>query len=211
MKTRIVIVEDHASLRGMLTLILSQNKGYEVIGQADSGLSAIQLCRNLRPDLVILDLVLPELSGTEVLRRLRVSMPSVRVLVYSGTCNQGLVIETLKNDPDGFVNKSDSLETLREAIDAVATGCKYFSPFASRFLFNSIETNGRDFNLSEREREIVQLIAEGFSSKEISGRLQIAVRTVENHRANVMQKLHLHDVASLTLYAVRHGIVTVEQ
>src|SRR5205823_4916132 len=115
MKTRVVIVDDHASLRGMLTLILSQGKTYEVVGQADSGLSAMRVCRSLRPDLVILDLMLPELSGTEVLRRLRISMPATRILVYSGTCNQSLVIETLKHRPDGFVNKSDSLETLREA------------------------------------------------------------------------------------------------
>jgi len=210
MKKRIVIVDDHASVRDMLVCILRREPDYEVVGEAGTGLAALEVCSNMRPDLVILDLVLPELSGTEVMRRMSASFPLLRVLVYSGTFNQALIIEALKCMPHGFVEKSDTLDTLRQAISIVASGGSYFTQCAAGFLNGAGPHPSGPDNLTMREREILQLVAEGRSNKEISGRLGVANKTVENHRAHLMDKLDIHDIASLTRYALRHGIVEME-
>ncbi len=159
---------------------------------------------------MILDLVLPELSGTEVMRRMGLVHPLLRVLVYSGTFNQALVIEALKCKPHGFVEKSDTLDTLRQAISIVASGRQLFYAICRRFFQERLPHPCETCDLTSREREILQLVAEGRSNKEISQRLGVANKTVENHRAHLMDKLHIHDIASLTRYAVRHGIVAVE-
>jgi DNA-binding NarL/FixJ family response regulator len=209
MKKRIVIVDDHESIRDMLVCILKRESEYEIVGETGTGLKALQICRMLRPDLVILDLMLPELSGAEVIRRMHTAIPMSRVLVYSGTFNQALIMEALRCKPAGFVDKADSLESLREAIAVVASGGSYFTACASGFLKESRMASGVESNLTDREREVLQLVAEGKSSKEISRRLGVASKTVENHRAHLMQKIDVHDIASLTRYAVRHGIVTI--
>ena len=211
MKKRVVIIDDHTSVREMLALLLSRDGTYEVVGQAESGRAALALCRKTRPDIVILDLVLPEINGSEVLRHLRGNTPSPRVLIYSGTSNRTLVLEALRCQPHGFVEKGDSFTTLRQALDAVSAGCTYFSAFATGMLRSLPGPAEREKTaLSSREREVLQMIAEGLSSKEISSRLSVAVRTVENHRANLMQKLHLHSIAGLTRHAVREGMVEIE-
>jgi DNA-binding NarL/FixJ family response regulator len=209
MKKRIVIVDDHASIRDMLACILKREENYEIVGEAGSGLKALQICADMRPDLLILDLVLPELTGTEVMRRMTEAHPSVRVLIYSGTLSQSLVIEALKCRPHGFVDKSDTLQSLREAITTVAFGGSYFTKFAATFMNQPASGCELETGLTEREREVLQLVAEGRSSKEISVKLGVSCKTVENHRAHVMDKLHIHDVAGLTRYALRHGIVAL--
>jgi len=211
MKKRIVIVDDHASVRDMLVCILKREPGYEVVGEAGTGLQALRVCESQRPDLVILDLLLPELSGAEVLRRLNASLPAIRVLVYSGTFNQSVIIEALKCRPHGYVEKSDTLQSLRDAISTVAAGGGYFSQYAASFLNTASHAAPDEMSgLTAREREILQMVAEGGSSKDISRRLGVSNKTVENHRAHLMDKLQIHDVANLTRYAVRHGIVEVE-
>jgi|ERR1700677_413679 len=209
MKKRIVIVDDHESIRDMLVCILRRESQYEIVGEAGTGLKALQVCTMLRPDLVILDLMLPELSGAEVMRRMQETDPMIRILVYSGTLNQALIMEALRCRPSGFVDKSDSLESLREAIAVVSAGGSYFTANASGFLKESRMASGIESNLTDREREVLQLVAEGRSSKEISKRLGVSGKTVENHRAHLMRKIDVHDIASLTRYAVRHGIVTI--
>ena len=211
MKKRVVIIDDHTSVREMLAMLLARDGVYEVAGQADSGRAALTVCRKTRPDLVILDLMLPEMNGAEVLRFLRKNVPALRVLIYSGTSNRTLVLEALRCQPHGFVEKGDSFTTLRQALDAVSAGCTFFGSFATGMLRSlPVPAERERAALSSREREVLQMIAEGLSSKEISSRLSVAVRTVENHRANLMHKLHLHSVASLTRHAVREGIVTIE-
>ena len=210
MKKRIVIVDDHASVRDMLACILRREPDYEVVGEAGTGMKALEVCEDQRPDLMILDLVLPELSGTEVMRRLGPGNPLLRVLVYSGTFNHALVIEALRCKPHGFVEKSDTLDTLRQAISTVASGGSYFTQYAAGFFKSAHAAPCEECDLTAREREILQLVAEGQSNKDISRRLGVANKTVENHRAHLMGKLHIHDIASLTRYAVRHGIITVE-
>ena len=210
MKKRIVIVDDHASVRDMLVCVLKREPAYDVVGEAGTGLKALQICASLRPDLVILDLVLPELSGTEVIRRMSATLPDMRILIYSGTFNHALIIEALKCRPHGFVEKSDTLQTLREAISTVASGGSYFTQCAATFLASSLTNASETFDLTAREREVLQMVAEGRSSKEISTRLGVSSKTVENHRAHLMGKLRVHDVAGLTRFAVRHGIVAME-
>jgi DNA-binding NarL/FixJ family response regulator len=210
MKKRIVIVDDHESIRDMLVCILSRESQYEVVGEAGTGLAALHVCGMLRPDLVILDLMLPELSGPEVIRRMRAASPASRVLVYTGTFNRPLIIEALRCKPAGYVDKADSLALLREAISVVASGGSYFAACASVFLREArMGAGGADSVLTDREREVLQLVAEGKSSKEISSRLGVTSKTVENHRAHLMRKIDVHDIAGLTRYAVRHGIVTI--
>ena len=172
-------------------------------------LDAIKVCTSCRPDLLILDLILPCLSGIEVLRRVRRELPATRVLIYSGSTN-GEDPEALRERPHGYVEKLDGLKILREAISTIAQGGSYFSAVASHAMSGSGWKRPNDSDLSQREREILQLIAEGRSSKQISGLLNVAVKTVENHRANLMAKLDMHDVASLTRYAACKGLVALE-
>lgn len=210
MKKRIVIVDDHVSIRDMLVWILMQETGYEVIGEAGSGIEAIKVCGICQPDLLILDLVLPCISGIEVLRRVRRELPRTRVLIYSGTCNGAVMKEALRERPHGYVGKLEGLKILKRAISTIADGGNYFSTEASQALSETLGTRPHDTDLSRREREVLQLIAEGRSSKQISGLLDVALKTVENHRANLMAKLDMHDVASLTRYAARNGMVALE-
>jgi DNA-binding NarL/FixJ family response regulator len=210
MKKRIVIVDDHVSIRDMLIWILMREAGYEVIGEAGSGIEAMKVCGDCRPDLLILDLVLPCISGTEVLRRVRKELPRTRVLVFSGACNSALIKEALLERPHGYVEKLEGLRILKEAISTISEGGSYFGAVASHILARVEGGQPSGTGLSPREREILQMIAEGRSSKQISGLLDVALKTVENHRANLMAKLNRHDVASLTRYAAGRGMVPLE-
>jgi len=210
MKKRIVVVDDHASIRDMLVWILMREAGYEVIGEAGSGIEALKVCGRCRPDLLILDLVLPCLSGIEVLRRVRKELPRTRVLIYSGTGNPTMVKEALRERPHGYVEKLEGLRILRRAIETVTDGGRYFNAATSQLLRETVGTGAGECKLSRREREVLQMVAEGRSSKQISGLLNVALKTVENHRANLMAKLDMHDVASLTRYAAGRGMVGLE-
>jgi DNA-binding NarL/FixJ family response regulator len=210
MKKRILIVDDHVSIRDMLVWILMQDPHYEIVGEAGSGIEALKVCGGCRPDLLILDLMLPCISGTEVLRRVRKEFPRTRVLIYSGSTSPTVMREALRERPHGYVEKLDGLKALRDAISTLAEGGTYFGPAASQYLRDPAPVRAEVKELSPREREIVQMIAEGRSSKQISGLLDVAVKTVENHRANLMAKLKMHDIASLTRYAARRGMVALD-
>jgi DNA-binding NarL/FixJ family response regulator len=209
MKKRVLLVDDHVAIRQLLATLLGTWPGYEVVGEAGCGTRAMELCLQVRPDVVILDLMLPGLCGVEVLRRLSASS-GARVLIFSGTSNESLLVDALRCRPAGYVAKGDSLKTLREALDAVAMGANYFTPFAARHLYGSRVAGPENGPLSPREREVLQLVAGSLSSKEIASHLGISLKTVENHRSRLMEKLRMHDVASLTRYAVRNGLVGVE-
>lgn len=208
-KRRIVVVDDHESLADMLTCVFRPDQRYEIVGRAQTGLQALEVCVRLRPDLVILDLMLPELCGAEVLRRLHLLIPGVRVLIYSGAVSRSVILDALRAQPAGYVDKMDSLETLREAVSVVLSGGGFFSQSAAIFLKESRMPSDAEDGLTNREREVLQLVAEGKSSKEISQRLGLSSKTVENHRLRLMQKIHVREIASLTRYAVRHGIVSL--
>lgn len=207
MKTNVVLVDDYCSVRQMLALVLEREGGYAVVGEARTGYEAMKVCAQVRPRLVILDLALPEMNGLEVLRRLRAESREVRVLVYSGVENRELILETLRERPHGFVHKRDALATLREALRAVTAGGTFLTPFATDLLDLARGAGPGRAALTGRERAVLQMVAEGMSNKEMADRLGLAAKTVEHHRAALMEKLGLHDVARLTRYAVQLGVV----
>ena len=201
----VVLVDDHDSIRGMLRLILQLEGGYEVVGEAGGGLEALKVCRAVRPQIVILDLMLPELNGTHLIRLLRQEPWEARVVVYTGSADEGLLREALAEGPHGFVRKEDSLPELRAALKAVASGARHLSPWASRLVLSKADDALK--SLTSLERAVLQMLAEGLHTKEVAEALGQSVKTAEHHRQHVRDKLGLHDVASLTRFAIRHRMV----
>lgn len=210
MKTKAMIVDGHASVREMLSDLMTREAGYEMVGEAATGFEALKLFRAMRPTVVVLELLLPEMNGLELIRELYAEAHEARVLVYSGVPNGELLIDTLRERPHGFVHKRDSLAMLMEALRAVASGCSYFSPFATDALNGARGRKSSGPVLSTRERTVLQMLAEGMSNKQMAQRLSVSPKTVEYHRARLMHKLDLHDVAMLTRYAARVGLVAVD-
>ncbi len=209
-KTHVVVVDDHVSIRQMLGIVLAREGPYEMVGEAGTGFEALRICRLLKPELVILDLVLPEMNGAELLTMLREELRETRFLIYSGVVSPELMIEALQAKPHGFVHKTDDWAVFREALRAVAAGCCYYTPVATRLLNQPRTTSLVRVALSERERQVLQMIAEGMSNKEMAKRLGLSIKTIEHHRAHIMDKLGMHDVATLTRYALRLGLVPTE-
>lgn len=209
---RVVIVEDQTAVREMIAEIVHAEPDFEVIAETGDGQAACTLCIEKKPDFVILDIMLPGLNGAEVLRRFSKHLHNTRVLVFSGYQNPSLVRELLKAGAHGFVEKSAPLSELRKGIQIVAGGGSYFGPEVQRLLRDAVANPGSSQIpsleiLTAREREILQLIAESHSTKEVAAKLDISVKTAENHRTNLMKKLDLHDVASLTRFAIEHGLI----
>jgi DNA-binding NarL/FixJ family response regulator len=204
-RTRTVVVDDHTSLREMLVTILKLEGCYEVVGEASGGMEAMKVCKAVRPELVILDLALPELSGAHLIRLLLAEPWQMRVVVYSGAMDEGLLRVALAEGPHGFVRKEDSLPELRKALRAVVAGSRHIS-LCSEHL---VQKRGGDIyrTLTPQESAILQMIAEGRHTKEMAATLGASEKTVEHHRQNVMKKLGLHDVAMLTRYAIRQRMV----
>jgi DNA-binding NarL/FixJ family response regulator len=194
----------------MLAELLALDKTYTVVGQSGEGQAALQMCLDLKPDVLVLDAMLPGLNGVELLRRLVKSLPAIRVLVFSGNENPVIVRQMLAAGACGFVEKSATFSEFKRGLAAVAAGGTYFGPSIAAMLKSVVDKPGsgtsHDF-LTGREREIVQLVAEGLSTKAIAAKLGISPKTVDNHRTNVMRKLDIHDVASLTRHAVAQGLV----
>ncbi len=207
-KIRVLLADDHASIRQMLAFILPREGPYEIVGEVSTGAEAIELFRELQPRLVVLDLHLPEVSGVQVVRQIRRESRETRMLVYSGTTSQALIAEAMSERPHGFVHKEDTLQVFREALRAVSAGSSYYTQMA-------VETTDPAKQsavslLTEREREVLRLVADGQTTKEIADILGMAAKTVETHRSNLCAKLDIHDIATLTRFAVRHGLVSSE-
>lgn len=189
----------------MLAVVLRMEGGYELVGDASGGMEGLRMCRAMRPDIVILDLSLPELSGLQLIRLLQSEAQAPRIMVYTGSVDEEVLRQAIELEPDGFVRKEDPLTDLREGLRAVSAGRGFYSPSARRFLRNSRErTLG---SLTPQETAVLQMIAEGRQSKEIADALCAAVKTVDHHRQNLMNKLGIHDIASLTRFAVRMKLV----
>jgi DNA-binding NarL/FixJ family response regulator len=207
---RLVIIEDQTAIREMLVEILRLDPNYQLVGEAGDGQAAAQLCLDTNPDLCVLDAKLPGLNGVDILRRIGKKLPQMRVLVFSGHENPVLVREMLEAGAHGFVEKTAGLFEFKKGLETVANGGTYFGPAVAALLRNVVAnpatSNAPDF-LTVREREILQLVAESHSTKEIAAKLGISVKTVDNHRTNLMRKLNLHDVASLTRYALEVGLI----
>lgn len=208
---KVVVIEDQTALREMISQVVRTQPGFEVVAESGDGHTAYKTCIEHRPDLVILDIMLPGLNGAEVLRRFSKRLKNTRVLVFSGYYNKALVSELIKAGAHGYVEKSASLSEVREGIKTVAAGGTYFSPKIAKLLCEAVakpESQKPSIDsLTAREREVLQLIAESYPNRKISIKLNISIKTVENHRANLMNKLNLHNVAGLTRYAIEHGLI----
>lgn len=207
---RLVIIEDQTAIREMLIEILRLDSNFQLAGESGDGQAAYQLCLDVKPDVVILDAKLPGLNGVDLLRRIGKKLPHMRVLVFSGHENPVLVREMIEAGAHGFVEKTAGLFEFKKGLETVASGGTYFGPAVAALLRNVVAnpeaSNTPDF-LTDREREILQLIAESHSTKDIANKLGISSKTVDNHRTNLMRKLNLHDVASLTRHAMDIGLV----
>lgn len=192
----------------MLAFVIPREGPYEIVAQASTGVEAMDRLEEFKPDIVVLDLLLPGMSGVELVRRLRGMVKELRLLVYSGTSSANLIADAMDEHPDGFVHKEDTLEVFRDALRAVAAGNAYFTPLAKESVRKA--ANKRMEKLSNRERSIIQLVAEGCGNKEIAARLGISIKTVEGHRSSLSEKLNIHDVATLTRFAIRNGMVSIE-
>lgn len=216
MKTvRILIVDDHDLMRRGIKALLQSHAGWEVVGEAHTGREAVAKAEELKPDVVILDISMPDLNGIEAARRIRKSAPNTEVLILSVHYSDQLIRDILEAGVRGYIVKSDSDRDLVIAVETLANHKPFFTPRATEVILsnfngarpgNDLPESVRD-RLTSREREIVQLLAEGKSSKEVASSLGISVKTAETHRANIMRKLQLHTVTDLVRYAVRNQII----
>ena len=212
--TTIVVVDDHEFMRELIcTTLAQQSSRYTVLGEARNAAEAIAACQELTPQLVILDINLPDRSGLEIVPEIKRVSSASRVLLCTAFATEDRIQESIQAGADGFVEKTHTWGEFLDAVDRVSKGERYFrstSPCAppSPQTFDPALRVPK-FHLSPREREVLTLIAQGSTSKEIANKLFISALTVETHRANLMSKLDVHNVAGLVLFAVRHGLVTV--
>jgi len=210
---KLLLVDDHAVVRQSLRRILDQQPGLLVVGEASDGREALERGEALRPDVVLMDAAMPRLGGIEATRRLLKKVPGIRVLMLSQHTDQATVAEALEAGAMGYVTKTEGLDELRRAIRAVANNEHYLSPELSGFLIrNYLEGKHADSAqatraLSDREREVVQLVAEGHNSRSMAELLGVSQRTVESHRRKINEKLGFSDTAGLTRWALKHRLV----
>jgi DNA-binding NarL/FixJ family response regulator len=209
MKKRIAIADEQEAVRELLCDYLERLSEYVVVAQAGTGLEAVRLFKKTSPHLAIVDLFLPQLCGCEVVSRMRRELPQMRIVVFTSASDPILLTKALREEPDGIVHKSESLENLSFALRTVSAGGRFFSPKLNLSVDHS--ASGAARILSAREIEVMQSIAEGRSNKEIAVLLGVATKTVDNHRSRLMQKLGIHNAASLTLAAVQMGIVPLSR
>ncbi|MEU1487508.1 response regulator transcription factor [Streptomyces sp. NPDC005752] len=212
-KTRILLADDHALVRRGVRLILDNEPDLQVVAEAGDGAEAIEMARTERPDLAVLDIAMPRLTGLQAARELSRVMPELRILMLTMYDNEQYFFEALKAGASGFVLKSVADRDLVEACRAAMRDEPFLYPGAVTALIRNYLDRVRDGGdvpdraITEREEEILKLVAEGHSSKEIAGMLVISVKTVERHRANLLQKLGLRDRLELTRYAIRAGLI----
>ncbi len=216
--TKIVVVEDHQVVREGLCALLEAEVDFEVIGEADNGLDAMTIVNRLRPDVLLLDLMLPGLNGLEVTRQIHQETPTTRILIMSMYADDAYVGEALESGASGYLLKTASSSEMIAAVRAVLSGRRYLSPpLADRGIEayaqhtqHSRPTPDAYDTLTGRERAVLQLVAEGHKNAEAASRLCISVRTVEAHRASLMRKLNLQSKADLARYTLRRGLVPAE-
>lgn len=215
MSIRILLAEDHAVMRTGLRLVLERQPDFQVAGEASDGREAVNLAQKERPDVVVMDIGMPNLNGIEATRQICTTLPTCAVVILSMHSDEGYVLRALKAGAKGYLLKESAETDLIAAIRAVVAGKAYFSPAVSRMLVEDYVRQLQDREIEDsyellttREREVLQLIAEGRSNKEIASQLNVSLYTVETHRGNLMEKLNLHTVPELILYAVRKGVIT---
>jgi DNA-binding NarL/FixJ family response regulator len=214
-RKRIVIAEDHTILREGLKALLSSSPEIQVVGEAEDGREAIRLALELKPDMLLMDLSMPRMNGMEAIREIRKQVPGIRILVLTVHKSEEYVLAALQAGADGYILKDATHAELLMAIETVLSGKHYLTPEVSGKVIEGYlegkkggRTDSSWDSLTLREKEILKLIAEGYKNKQIAEFLCISLKTVEKHRDNLIKKLDLHNVASLTTYAMERGLVT---
>jgi len=220
---RIVLTDDHTLVRAGIRSLLSTMHGMEVIGEAGNGHEALEIIKQLQPDVVLLDIAMSGLNGLEVASRVHKEYPKIRIIMLSMHSTEEYVLQSLRAGAAGYLLKDAALNELEIALNAVARGEIYLSPPVSKYvvdeymrcmsgdMINLVATESPFEQLTPRQREVLQLIAEGCSTKEVAQKLKISVKTADAHRTQLMERLDIHDVAGLVRYAIRVGVVKPEE
>jgi DNA-binding NarL/FixJ family response regulator len=211
---KVVIVEDHQLFREGLKSLLASRRELEIAGEAEDGIEAIKTVRKARPDLILLDISMPRMGGISVIKEVKREFPDTKILALTIHESDQYVLEVFDAGADGYCIKDASRNELMVAIDSVLEGKTYISPDIAADVMEGYLTGRRALKeksrwdaVTQREREVLKLIAEGYKNRQIADVLTISVKTVEKHRANIMAKLDLHNVAALTAYAIDKGLV----
>jgi DNA-binding NarL/FixJ family response regulator len=215
-KIKVLIVDDHTLVRDGIRALLALVADVKVVGEAANGKEALEKVRKLAPDVVLMDLAMPIMSGLESTRRIRKRFPGTKVLALTQYEDREYIVPTIEAGARGFVSKTAAFSELASAIQAVYQGGSFLSPVAAAAVVEEcqqkISSEGETDsyqNLTDREREMLKLVAEGYTAREISDMLVVSLRTVETHKTNLMKKLNIHNKADLIRFAIRRGIITV--
>jgi DNA-binding NarL/FixJ family response regulator len=217
MTVRIVIVDDHQIVRDGLRSVMEREPDLTVVAEADNGRQGIEACRRVSPDVVVMDISMPDLNGIEATRKIKAEAPDTRVIALSMHSDKRYVRRMIEAGATGYLLKESAIDEVVRAVKAVAAGGSYLSPEVADIVIEGFRRRpgGRPEpvgpELTDREREVLQLLAEGKTSKEIAGSLGVSPKTVEAHRRQIMDKLDIHNVAGLTKYAIREGLTSVDE
>lgn len=217
MSLKILLADDHKIVRDGLKSLLKKEVSMEVIGEADNGRKTVQLARDLEPEIIIMDISMPDLNGIEATRQIVADSPDVKIIALSMHSDKRYVKGVLSAGASGYLLKDSAFEELVEAIRTVDTGRFYLSAGIAGVVVKDYVGSQANKDaltsdiLSAREREVLQLLAEGKSTKEIASDLHVSVKTIETHRQNIMQKLDIHTIAGLTRYAIREGLTSLDR
>jgi DNA-binding NarL/FixJ family response regulator len=214
-RKKILIAEDHTILREGLRMLLSSNPDFEVVAEARDGLEAIRAVDTHKPDLILMDLSMPRMNGVGAIQEIKKQCPSIKILVLTVHKTEEHILTALKTGADGYILKDATHSELMLAIENIFSGRSYLSPGISEKVIEgylegrkSVKSSTSWDTLTQREREILKMIAEGYRNKDIADYLCISAKTVEKHRANLMKKLDLHSASSLTAFAMEKGLIT---
>jgi DNA-binding NarL/FixJ family response regulator len=209
---RIFIADDHKIIRDGLKALINKESGMEVIAEAENGRETVRLVQKLRPNVVIMDVSMPDMNGIDATRKITEEALDVRVIALSMHTDRRFILGMLEAGASGYILKDCAFEEVATAIRKVAGGNAYLSPRIAEVVVKGYlgKTPGVCYVLTPREREVLQLLAEGMAAKEIAMRLNVSAKTIETHRRNMMEKLNMRSIAELTKYAVREGIVSIE-
>ncbi len=217
MPTTILLVDDHQMVCEGLRVLLEQHPDMRVVAEADDGRDAVQLAKRHQPDIVVMDVGLPDLNGIDATRQILARTPQTKVIALSVHSDKRYIVEMFKAGASGYLLKNCASEELVRAIEAVMTGQSFISPGITHVVLDQAlrrdagSSNPTAYSaITPREREVLQLLAEGHTSKLIASELGMSVRTVETHRRDIMRKLDIHSVAELTKYAIREGLTTLD-
>jgi len=212
---RILIADDHDVMREGTRAVIERQAGWEVCGLAATGREAVEQSRELKPDIVVMDMSMPELNGLDAAVQIKRALPKTEILIFTAHTSEDLIREVFESGAKSFINKAEAHTYLVEAIESLSRHKPFFTDNVSEVLFSTMlsrpkgtrDTTGPEQRLTVREREIVQLIAEGKSNKEVAEALGISIRTAETHRASILRKLDLDSVAGLVRYAIRNKMI----